>query len=97
LSARTGSRRTVFGWLAEGSVATVSPLRSLSARLTPAPPTAAVLVTAAPSRPCSVRSWLTNAPRSAPTIGTKVLLAAFTASTTCESMPDVQTPWMVSY
>ena len=51
LSARTGSSRTVFGWLAVGSVSTVSPLRSLRARSTPAPPTAAVLVTAAPLRP----------------------------------------------
>ena len=38
----------MFGWVADGSVSTVSPFRSLSARLTPAPPTAAVLVTAAP-------------------------------------------------
>ncbi len=34
---------------------------------------------------------------SAPTIGTNFLLAALIASTICESMPDVQMPWILSY
>ena len=36
-----------------------------------------------------------NEPRSVPTIGTKGFLAALMASTTSESMPDVQMPWIV--
>src|SRR6185369_3507962 len=100
LSARTGFRRTVLGWLAVESVGTVVPSRSLIARLTPAPPTAAVLVTAAPSRPgkfvVSSRS-ATNAPRSAPTIGTYFLPWALIESTTQWSMPEVQMPWIPSY
>ena len=80
------------------SVSTVSPARSLRARFTPAPPTAAVLVTAAPLRPGSLVEELRHeAPRSAPTIGTNGLLAVLMASTIGESMPDVQMPWMLSY
>src|SRR5215218_1841021 len=79
LSARTGLSRTVFGCEAAASVSTAVPSSSLVARLMPAPPTAAVLVTAAPSRPGDLAvavSWPTNAPRSAPTIGTGFLFAA---------------------
>src|SRR5512141_2384663 len=48
LSTTTGSSRTVLARPASGFAVTVSPLRSLSASVMPAPPPDAVLVTAAP-------------------------------------------------
>src|SRR4051795_10079332 len=53
-------------WLSQSSgvtwvvVSAVSPARSLRARTRPAPETADGLVTAAPLRPGSLRSWVTN-------------------------------------
>src|SRR5450759_3029169 len=99
LSRSCGSSSTVFG-LAPGVAVTVSPLRSLSAMVMPAPPTEAVLVTAAPLRPgkpVGSRSWATKAPMSASAIGTNGLFAALIASTICAPMPDAQMPWILSY
>src|SRR5215468_3365918 len=64
----------------------------------PAPPIGGGLVTAAPTRPLLLRvasSW-TNLLLSAPTMGTYDLPADWKASTTVESMPEVQIPsnWM---
>src|SRR5258705_11888260 len=71
-------------------VAGFLPLRIWSASVTPAPPIDAGLVTAAPTRPGSLRSWVTKPALSAPTIGTYAWFAALSASTMFESTPDVQ-------
>src|SRR5258705_2488146 len=83
-------------WLSQSSGVTwtvvaagVSPASSLRARTRPAPETADGLVTAAPLRPGSLRSWVTNPALSAPTIGTSGWLAVFMASTIDESTPEV--------
>src|SRR4051812_7159693 len=68
------------------------PSRICRASATPAPPTAAGFVTAAPFRSGMLRSWLTKPALSAPTIGTWVWLAVFSASTIDASTPDVQIP-----
>src|SRR6266566_593368 len=100
LSTRTGSSSTVFGWDAPGDVVTLSPFRSFRASVIPAPPTAAVLVTAAPFRPekpVGSSAWVTKPPTSASAIGTNGLFAALIASTICLPMPDAQIPWILSY